>query len=91
MQGPSVGLQYSRSRCKISRKWGVNQNRSSNLFKVGKKSHEQIFSNTTSSVTQGRVIGRLVSLFETVDELVDEYDRRRAVAMDEEEDAPDLA
>lgn len=41
---------------------------------------------TISNVTQGRVIARLVSLFEPVEDLVDESDRRRVLdaAFDEE-------
>lgn len=40
---------------------------------------------TVSYITQGRVIGRLVSLFEPVETLVDENDRRRRIAVDEDD------
>ena len=36
----------------------------------------------TSNVTQGRVICRLVSMFQSVEELVEEYDRRRSLEAD---------
>jgi hypothetical protein len=39
-------------------------------------------SDITTSITQGRVICRLVSMFENIDALVDESDRRRAIAAD---------
>ena len=40
-------------------------------------------------MTQGRVICRLVAMFQSTDELVDENDRRRGLELDEEEaDAP---
>lgn len=39
-----------------------------------------------STVTQGRVICRLVSMFQPVDELVDENDRRRALELDQGEE-----
>jgi hypothetical protein len=35
--------------------------------------------NPASGITQGRVICRLVSMFQSVDELVDEADRRRGL------------
>jgi hypothetical protein len=35
-----------------------------------------------SNVTQGRIIPRLVSTFQAIDELVDENDRRHALEMD---------
>lgn len=37
-----------------------------------------------SHITQGRVICRLVSLFEPVESLVDENDRRRHIALTDE-------
>jgi len=40
----------------------------------------------SSTVTQGRVICRLVSMFQSVDELVDENDRRRALELDQGEE-----
>jgi len=39
-----------------------------------------------STITQGRVICRLVSMFQSVDELVDENDRRRALELDQDEE-----
>lgn len=44
-----------------------------------------------SNVTQGRIITRLVSFFETVEDLVSEGDRRRAIQAEgfsEDEDEP---
>lgn len=41
-----------------------------------------------SNVTQGRVICRLVAMFDSVDELVEENDRRHALE-DEEEPTPE--
>lgn len=38
-----------------------------------------VYSDIVTSVNQGRVICRLVSMFESVDLLVDESDRRRAL------------
>lgn len=35
-----------------------------------------------SNVTQGRIIPRLVSTFQSIDELVDEIDRRHALEID---------
>lgn len=49
-------------------------------------SFDYSFRDTVSTVTQGRVICRLVSMFQSIDELVDENDRRRALALDEDED-----
>lgn len=37
-----------------------------------------------SNVTQGRIIPRLVSLFQSIDELVDENDRRNALENDDD-------
>lgn len=56
-------------------------------------SHQQALRDITSSVTRGRVICRLISLFESVDELVDEHDRRRASEIDGDgdSDVPTLA
>lgn len=56
-------------------------------------SHQQALRDITSSVTRGRVICRLISLFESVDELVDEHDRRRAdeIDGDGDSDVPTLA
>lgn len=45
-----------------------------------------IDSNAQSNVTQGRVLCRLVSMFESVDELVEESDRRHALEADAELD-----
>lgn len=43
-----------------------------------------------SPTTQGRVISRLVSLFEPVESLVDENDRRRRIALaDADADDPE--
>lgn len=43
----------------------------------------------TSHVTQGRVISRLVSMFEPVGVLVDENDRRQRISlMDDDEESP---
>lgn len=42
-----------------------------------------------SHITQGRVICRLVSLFEPVESLVDENDRRRRIALTDEVDHPE--
>jgi hypothetical protein len=36
----------------------------------------------TSTITQGRVISRLVSMFQSIKELVDENDRRRALEIE---------
>lgn len=49
------------------------------------------YSDITTSTTQGRVICRLISMFDSVDGLVDEYDRRRALETDmtEEEETPE--
>lgn len=47
------------------------------------------YSDVTSSLTQGRVICRLVSMFDFVEVLVDESDRRRAIATDIAEDHDD--
>lgn len=41
--------------------------------------HDYPCRQTISNVTQGRVIARLVSLFEPVEDLVDESDRRRVL------------
>lgn len=35
-----------------------------------------------SHITQGRVIGRLVSMFQSIEELVDENDRRGALEIE---------
>lgn len=43
-------------------------------------------SDVLSNVTQGRVIHRLVSMFETLTEIVDESDRRRDLEADEDGD-----
>jgi hypothetical protein len=40
------------------------------------------YSNTVSNITQGRIIPRLVSTFQPIDELVDENDRRHALEID---------
>lgn len=42
-------------------------------------------SDTTTGITQGRVLCRLVSMFDSVDTLVDENDRRRTLMMDMED------
>lgn len=43
----------------------------------------------TSHVTQGRVICRLVSMFEPVIVLVDENDRRQRISLTDDEDVED--
>jgi hypothetical protein len=43
-------------------------------------------SDAQSNVTQGRVICRLVSMFESVDELIEENDRRRTLEVETEPD-----
>lgn len=42
-----------------------------------------------SHVTQGRAICRLVSLFEPIESLVDENDRRRRIALTDNVDRPE--
>jgi hypothetical protein len=44
-----------------------------------------------STITQGRVITRLVSMFQSIEELVDENDRRRALEIEghDEEHSPE--
>lgn len=42
-----------------------------------------------SHITQGRAICRLVSLFEPVESLVDENDRRRRIALTDEAEHPE--
>lgn len=42
-----------------------------------------------SNVNTGRLICRLVSMFDKVEELVDEKDRRRALELEEEAEAID--
>lgn len=49
-------------------------------------------SDITTSITQGRVICRLVSMFDSIDVLIDEGDRRRAIAtdlIDSDEETPE--
>jgi hypothetical protein len=43
----------------------------------------------TSNITQGRIIPRLVSMFQSIDELVDEHDRRCALEVDDSESSSD--
>ena len=43
--------------------------------------------NAHSNITQGRVICRLISMFESVDELIEENNRQRALELDTESDS----
>jgi hypothetical protein len=52
------------------------------LFFPSKYSNRDV----ASTVTQGRVICRLVSMFQSIEEFVDESDRRRALELDHLED-----
>lgn len=45
--------------------------------------HSEHDSNVVSNITQGRAICRLVSMFETVDDLVEENDRRLSLAAED--------
>jgi hypothetical protein len=44
--------------------------------------HDHLARDSTSNVTQGRVICRLVSMFQSIDELVEENDRRCSLEAD---------
>lgn len=48
-----------------------------------------ILRDLVSNVTQGRAVSRLVSMFDSVEGLVDESDRRRRLA-DDMDDDPDI-
>jgi hypothetical protein len=44
----------------------------------------------TSTITQGRVISRLVSMFQSIEELVDENDCRRALEIEDHDEEHSL-
>jgi hypothetical protein len=63
--------------------WGKDRNRKYLLVKAITFTHFK--RDMASVVTQGRAICRLVSLFQSVEELVDENDRRQSLQLDEDE------
>lgn len=65
-------------------KWEISGNRTSLLVSILSESLLGC-SDTVTGTTQGRVLCRLVSMFDSIDALVDENDRRRTLAMDMEE------
>jgi hypothetical protein len=85
MQEPSGELEHWSNNSKIFKTQAPDRHRRSSLG-LNQFFNWEFFSNAKSNVTQGRVICRLVSMFESVDELVEENDRRRTLEAESELD-----
>lgn len=84
MQEQSAGLQPLSSKYRPCSQRAPN--RKSKPFPPTQVSFLTACRSTVSDVTRGRVITRLVSFFEPVEDLVSENDRRRALEVPEDEE-----